>query len=524
MTERACVVSRERSGNFALVTLLVGLAVCLSATAFAQTPQSAALGDLTDNASNIVLDAEKTILELPFEIAPGAEISTVAFTLVARPVSTASGGRLSVSLNGSRPIVLTPRAESFEAEFALYRDALNSGWNRLVLSFEPEGDEGWSVDMAESELQLELRRASTTPTTLDQWEAGLRADFAAPQRIHIDGSAATTQRDAVEALIAQGLALRCARTPRIIASPQTAERLIRAELGASGPHIAIDDHGVVTLSGQTPHELLAAARLFASRSFVGSNDVFTPSNAFGAPILGDSFIFIDQASDLASLAQSGRPFAAAQGLGAAVIIAESDGQARAASLRLLARAALSSGQAWIYARFARSVDDVPEQVDLLIIGPQATLDENVFRHAPPEFHAAARAARSRAQREQRGVGSTAYASENPPALRTQVVGLATVFETPDGRSVAVFTAPEAANFSRAASRLSQTGLWSRMDGRAAVWSADDITSFRPNRKDPASIKGLSRFIRDHDRWLALMAFLLSAWLMMIGLRVNRTSS
>jgi hypothetical protein len=64
--------------------------------------------------------------------------------------------------------------------------------------------------------------------TLDAMEKALRADFAAPRRVHIDASAAGDDALAVAALVAQGLALRMDEAPILVHDPAVAELVVRA--------------------------------------------------------------------------------------------------------------------------------------------------------------------------------------------------------------------------------------------------------------------------------------------------------
>lgn len=134
--------------------------------------------------------------------------------------------------------------------------------------------------------------------------------------------------------------------------------------------------------------------------------------------------------------------------------------------------------------------------------------------------AAASAAANRVPRR-RNYTSTAFADDTTRSAR--VTGMAALFEDTGGRRIALITAPEGADFSRAAARLARSGLWTGLEGRAVVWDAAAVTSFGPSASPRFSAVWISDQIRRHDRWIALGAFSLAVLLLLIGHGVNRTS-
>lgn len=471
------------------------------------------------------LDAGSDMVRLSFDLAPGTRADAVELVLVARPESAASGGRLSVSINRGRSVVLAPRAESFEARFALYSDAIRAGGNTLNLVFEGGGEDGWIIDTSASRLRLSASPAAGYDS-LSDIEAALGADYGAPRRIHVDAGQAGVQETAVAALTAQGLALRMGEAPILVDSPEVAELSVRAvaDPAAATPAIILTGPSQIQLSATDSGALIAAARLFAARSMAGHDRRFGAAQALSAPRL----VFAEHADspgapDLSSLAALGAPFGTEQGSRTAVVIAGTDPESRAAALAVVGRAALASGSAWIYGWFGDSVAAAPADHNLLVLGPMREMDARLLEAAPSEVRAAADAARSRTPRENRYIGSTAYAAENIRPYG-DVTGIAAIFDDGGTRTVALITAPEGADFARAAKRLARSPLWDGMQGQAVLWDAAAVTAFGPSTGPVITREAVTAFLRRNDRWVALGAFSLAIFLLITGGAVNRTAS
>jgi len=468
------------------------------------------------------LDATSREIRIPFTIATGARPEAVELVLNAAPVSARSNGRIEAFVNRARAVVLQPRAESFEARFALYSDALRAGENELVLRLVGDVNAGWTIDPARSRL-----RVSAAPVhgyaSLGDIEAALRADFAAPRRVHIDASDAGDDALAVASLVAQGLALRMEQAPILVHDPAVAELVVRAEIlvGAGAPAIDLVGSSDVRLLAGQDGALIAAARLFAARSMEGQALRFDMASALHAPRLFNEPAGQAARLRLEELAAVGAPFGSDQGGRAAVVIAPSGNpDDQAAALSVIARAALASGSAWLYAWYGEDVNAAPVNHDLMVLGPQSALDPRLMAAAPAEVRAATSAAANRTPR--RHLGSTAFASDD--SQRTaRITGVAALYEQADGRQVALFTAPDGADFARAAKRLARSELWMGLQGRAVVWDAAAVTPFGPSAAPRFSLEWASQMVRTHDEYFALGAFSLAVLLLLVGAGVNRTS-
>lgn len=506
---------------------VVGLALTLPARADTNRPARSEEQTLQHlgGQDSARISGQETLVRVGFDIAPGARAEAIELLLVARPRSDRSGGRIEVSLNRGRSIVLAPRAESFEARFALYTDSVRPGANTLQLAFEAGGEDGWDIDMQASRLRVSAAPAAGYES-LSQIEAALGADFAAPRRIHVDASQAGVQEAAVSALTAQGLALRMGQAPILVRERAVAELVVRAvaDPAAATPAVVMTGPAELQLTATDAGALIAAARLFAARSMDGQERRFGAAQAISAPRLSANTAAIARGEpDLARLAGFGAPFGADQGSRTAVILPAGDEESRAAALSVVGRAALASGSAWIYGWFGEDANTAPADHNLLVLGPITGMDSHILAAAPAEVRAATDAARTRAPRERRWIGSTAYASDGASALG-EVTGVAAIYDDSQGRTVALFTAPEGADFARAANRLARSTLWDGMEGRAVLWDASAVTAFGPTSGPAFSREAFVVFLRQHDRYVALGAFALAVLLLITGGAVNRTAT
>lgn len=485
------------------------------------------LASLTrDNRSTHRLDASTRELRIPFTLAPGSVPEGVELVLSARPASPRSGGRIEAMLAGSRTIAFTPQPDSFEARFSLYSDNLRAGENTLIVRLDAGNADGWRIDLRASRLRV-TALPSAGYETLEALETALSAHFAAPRRVFIQADGSGREQLAVEALIAQGLALRMGQAPVLVERPDAAELVVRAAMDPLSPNasIALADPYTIRLAGAETTTVAAAARLFAARSFAGTQTRMTPADALSAPRLAhtssDSASRVD---NLQALAESGVPFARENGGRAAIVLVGASTAERLGALSLLSRASLVSGSAWLYAWYGNDAGLAPADHDLFLMGPIGALDPRLVSAAPAEVRAATEAASRRVPRERRSYGSTAFAAEGSP-VSGAVTGIAALYRDAGGRTIVLLTAPEGADFSRAARRLAHSDLWRELHGRAVLWDAGSVTGFGPTaRTDYALNEQLMDLFRRHDRLLALIAFALAVLLLFAGNAVNRRST
>ena len=502
-----------------------------------------ALSEL-DSGSVIVLSPVHARSDIRFTLPPRASAEEAWLTLAARPASDSADGVIEVSINGGEPIAIRPQPRPMEARFALYSADLVPGENTLSITYRAQSvSAGWIVDARRSNLRLTLD-AAAAPADLDELEQALGADFAAPRRIALLTDI-SRKRATYEGLTVQGLSLRAGRVPNFsddeagadlavrIAPQDRLSEADRALLAAAG-----GEHGPAVIYSAAPQprlivtgrnldEAAAAARLLAARSFAGFGDSFLASDAVQARRLGQPFARdarrqVGEDADLRTLATSGLPFSADQGARTAVLFAAARPEDRYGALSILARASLTTGQAWLYAWYGDADDAAPADHDLLVIGSDGQVADRVQAAAPAEWRHAMRAAeRSRGQRGVMRFAAAAYADDENggPGL-----GVATMFrDQADMRWIAALSAPRTASFESAGRSLARSELWTALEGRAAVWSDRGVTSYDFRVSQLALSDRALEFLNDHARDIAIGFFLFGTILFIRGTLRRRRS-
>jgi hypothetical protein len=507
-----------------------------------------ALSDLGDGSGAFVISPSEERVEIEFQLPPHAVATEAWLTLVARPAGPSANGLISVSLNGGEPVNLRPQAQSMRAGFSLFSRDVRAGRNILSIAYSAEAaSAGWLIDARDSSLRLELDRAQTL-SSLGELETALGADFAAPRRVALLAED-NSDRALLEGLTAQGLALRAGRVPNFTAHPDNADLVVRiattgalgeaerAALSGAGPTIALlpgaRPHIVIT--GRNADEAAAASRLFAARSLRGVGRTFLAADAMEAERLGrpvltrDTRGLVGEDADLRTFATSALPFSAGQGSRTAVQIAAGTEADRMGALSVLARAALTSGEAWIYAWYGETEESAPIDHHLLIIGPRAVYADEVQRSSTPEWRTAWRQAeRSQGRRGFMRFAAAAYADGSPAGPGLGVAGLFRDSRSPD-RWIATLGAPAEASFADAGRSLARSELWGALEGRAAIWSDRGVTAYDYSVSGVPFWKGYVEFAVDNARIAALILFMLSAVILGRALmrrrrRVNGMSS
>ncbi|WP_304072981.1 hypothetical protein [Maricaulis maris] len=489
------------------------------------------LADLDGGGDAFILSTSRERTEIRFSLPPHVDTSEAWLRLAARPASDGTAGLIHVSVNGGEAITIRPQARPIEARFALFSADFRPGQNTLEIAYSTDTPaSGWIVDARRSQMRLTLEPVAPIET-LEGLEAALASDFAAPRRIALITDI-SRERVTLEALVAQGLALRAGQVPLFTSHADEADLVVRiadndrlaAEDRAalrsgdrsSGPEIAYRHDGVphLVITGRNLDEATAAARLMAARSFVGYDRSFIAADAMTATRLGTRQIrdarSVHTEADLRTFADSGLPFSADQGSRTAVQFSTRLDADRHGALSVLARAALISGEAWLYAWYGDADESAPVNHNLLVIGPASTRIAAVDRNAPPELRAALRAAeRSRGQRGLMRLAAAAYADAADAEVGTEVgIGVASLFrdQAQDGRWIATLTAPDQASFEAAGRSLARSNLWSALEGRAAVWSARGVTALDYAIVAPTLNERVQEFAVDHTRDAAFVLF------------------
>lgn len=507
------------------------------------------LADLRAGMDAFVLSPSQNRQSIAFELPPNAQATEAWLRLAARPASETTTGLIHVSVNGGDAITIRPQARAMEARFALYSDDVRPGENTLEIEFSTEtATAGWIVDASRSQLRLSLERDQRI-ATLHELEETLASDFAALRRVALI-SENNSERATAESLVAQGIALRAGTVPIFTNDIENADLIVhiaeagvlpeqslavlRDPQGVSGPEIAFRNDGTPELivTGRNAEETTAAARLLAARSFDGYQSHFLAANAISARHLGmrqaRGASNSARVTDLRTFATSGLPFSADQGSRTAVQIVGNGAEDRFGALSVLARAALTTGEAWLYAWYGDGQQIVPADHNLLVIGPNSTDFAAVEQNAPAELRAALRAAaRSQGDRGMMRLAAAAYAddtasdesNENAPNI-----GVASLFEdrTQAGRWIGTLTAPSEASFQAAGRSLARSTLWASLEGRAAVWSTRGVTPLDYSVSAPTLQERVQEFAVDHTRDAAFILFGLAFFMLMRGMWHRRS--
>ncbi|WP_203293270.1 hypothetical protein [Maricaulis parjimensis] len=495
-----------------------------------------ALADLEGSGDAFVLSTSQPRTRIHFTLPPNVQTAEAWLRLAARPASDTTAGVIEVSVNGGEAILIRPQPRAMEARFSLFSADIRPGDNTLEIAYSTQTPApGWIVDARRSQLRLTLEPVRPLET-LGELEHALGSDFAAPRRIALITDPGR-ERITLEALTAQGIALRAGEVPLFTGEAEQADLVVRiaetARLSeedraalrrgdSQGPEVAFRHADVphLIVTGRNLDEATAAARLMGARSFEGYGRNFIAADAISARRLGSEQVRdarqFSANADLRTFAASGLPFSADQGARTAVQFSTQYDADRYGALSVLARAALIGDQAWLYAWYGDSSETAPADHNLLIIGPNSTQIADVDRSAPEELRAALRAAeRSRGQRGLMRLAAAAYADAGDQAAaapgsntRETGVGVASLFRDRQNnqRWIGTLTAPDVASFADAGRSLARSDLWQALEGRAAVWSSRGVTPLDFSVEAPTLTDRAREFAIDHTRDAAFILF------------------
>jgi hypothetical protein len=473
------------------------------------------LANLSRPVSDLVIDPDADDGVIQFVISPQTSPVEGRIFLGLEPLGANAPG-LIVVVNDSRAVRIAPSAEAMTAEIELPPHVLSTGTNIITLALEDDETTGWRLDAAHSRLRMSYR-IDRSLDSLSDVEAAMAADIPPLGNIYIEDR---TRDVMVEAVVAQGAAIRMGRVPGFVTEAETAELRIRYDVSTdnTGPEIRFADTGIpeIVLAGRQDQDLETAARLFASRSLRQADTRFTVADALSAAAIGRETTRLQpRGTTLREFAEARAPFGDGRGAQTAVVITESDGDRRLGALAIMARTAIAHETAWIYAWYGDDSNLAPENRHVVFIGSGALSDRNLLASAPVEFRTALREAATQAgHRSGLRLSSAAYAhGDGHPS------GVATVFTDPDNptRWLAGFTAPEASNFNRASEILSRSAHWGALTGRAALWDEDGVTGYDYSLEGTPTIAqrlGLPDFSM---REIAFFLFLLTGMFLIRGI-------
>jgi hypothetical protein len=422
---------------------------------------------------------------------------------------------LIVVVNNSRAVRIEPSDVPITAEIDLPGHVLRTGTNIVSLALEHDQGGSWQLDGTHSRLRVRFDDDYVLES-LGEVEAALASDVPAINSVFI----ADRPNDIMlEAVIAQGVAMRMGRAPQFVASPEFADLRVFYDLDPSlaGPEIRFggDDGRDLTIAGRHQQDMESGARLFASRSIRQADQVFRVADALSAAAIGTEHTRIQpEGATLREFSQARLPFGDGRGSQTAVVVTEADGDGRLAALSIMARTSIAHGTAWIYSWYGSDSQRAPENRHLVFIGTGVLSDRSLVNAAPVEFRTALRAAAEQpGQRSGLRLSSAAYA-EDEWALS----GVATVYTDPQNptRWIAGFTSPQPTGFNRASEILSRSGHWSALAGRAALWDADGVTSYDYSVDGPPTLAARFGLPEFSMRELAAILFILTLLFILRG--------
>lgn len=481
--------------------------------------EAVSLVDLDPSGDTVLIDAEFSSVEIEFSLPIHITAQSAELTLAARPADDAQIPP-TLTINGET-LARSSNAAELELRFEIPGEILNAGANTLGIAYnmDPSG-EAWLIDGRRSQIRIDYV-VNGRIETLEAVELALAADFGRLERVQITAS---QPYQTLEALSAQAIAMRAQRVPLFTHADQAHDIAVRFDTQsqtASGPEIrlVVGDTPELVVTGRDADEAIAAARLFAARSFGSAGLRFTVSDALDAQTLStDGTASIPGSSDLARFANDASVFGPNSAAHTAVVLAGIDDDTRTAAYSILSRAALASGGAWIYAWYGESTIVAPEGRHLLVIGPDAANDRAFMDMAPAELRAALRAA-NQVGSSRGGIRFAAAAYADGGDDSTAPYGVAAIFadvHNPD-RWIATFTAGEGIAFSDAAQTLARSNLWDALEGRAAIWSARGVTPFDfDGNTEISMIERISTF-EIGAREIAILLFILTTLFLMRGL-------
>ncbi len=281
---------------------------------------------------------------------------------------------------------------------------------------------------------------------------------------------------------------------------------------ASNKNVAGHSRLSVNLNGQS----LGFAKLDKARKSVafnipegmlqGTDNILTlspelnPAKASGCQFtenlpgfyLGDGSkikIKADSASPVTELSRftaTGAPFSINEGEGTVVILPSTSSKDYAASLKVLAKLAQSSGSGWTNANFTRSSKNITAGKNVLVIGANNNLGSALRQSAPKALTAAIKGqtldgnSRFTAEIERFASADTAatmqlYAARQLQNSRIRSGGVAALYPSKSGSKVmGVITNGAGMSFSNSAALMTETRHWNKLEGSIARWNSSNV--------------------------------------------------
>jgi len=191
-------------------------------------------------------------------------------------------------------------------------------------------------------------------------------------------------------------------------------------------------------------------------------------------------------TELSRFTATGAPFSLEKGTDTLVVLPSSSSKDYAASLKVLAKLAKSSGSGWVDANFTRSSGEIARDKHVLVIGSKNNLGTALRRSAPKGLTAALKGqtldGNGRFTAEIDRFASTdaaatlkLYAARQLQNSRIRSGGVAALYPSKsDGKVIGIITNGAGLSFSNAASQMIETGHWNKLEGSIARWNASSV--------------------------------------------------
>ncbi len=185
-------------------------------------------------------------------------------------------------------------------------------------------------------------------------------------------------------------------------------------------------------------------------------------------------------TDLSRFSASGFPFSFADGAHTSVFLTGTQQNEDLASLRVLGQLALASGSGWTNANFVTRLEQIPDQHDIMLIGPPSRDGQSLLDKAPRSLKTAINGQRKPRQAYTRTAELVPDNAINLLSLRPQSSalmngGVAAIFlDTESERVIGLISTSQGQSFARNVDYLLKEGHWNSLEGSVAKWDRDDV--------------------------------------------------
>lgn len=199
--------------------------------------------------------------------------------------------------------------------------------------------------------------------------------------------------------------------------------------------------------------------------------------------------FASPVAELSKMTATGAPFSVDQGKDTLIVLPASSSRDYAASLKILAKLAKTSGGGWSEANYMRSTNYAalaPEK-NILFIGPSSSFRGKIRNNAPKGLTSALKgkvitgtgqviASDDRFASNNELDTMRLYAARQAKAGRIRQGGVAALYPSPlaEGKVMGVITNVPGGSFANAASHIVKPSHWNSLEGSVARWNKSSV--------------------------------------------------